>query len=312
MNQAKEKYIIIIAGPTAVGKTALALDLATKYNAEVFSADSRQVYREMSIGTAKPSDEELTAIKHHFINNRSIHEGYSVGDYHNEITESLATYFETHDVAILTGGTGMYIHAIRAGLNSYPTVSAEIIFDLEETLKVHGIEILQKELEQTDPEYYQKVDLQNPARLIRALSVIHETGETFTSFQQQEKHGLPYQMIPILLTRDREELYERIDLRVHQMMKNGLLAEAKGLYEHRELKSLQTVGYSELMRHLRGEIDIVAAVELIQRHSRRYAKRQMTWFRKYGEWHSYHPDNTVEIISFIKTQITTTNDDLEN
>ena len=312
MNQAKEKYIIIIAGPTAVGKTALALQLASIYDAEIFSADSRQVYREMSIGTAKPSEEELSKVKHHFINNRSIHEGYSVGDYHNEITEALSEYFETNDVAILTGGTGMYIHAIREGLNSYPTVSEEIVVDLEETLKVHGIEILQKELEQTDPEYHSKVDLQNPARLIRALSVIHETGETFTSFQQKEKHGLPYQMVPILLLRDREELYERIDQRVHSMMKEGLLAEAKRLFEHRELKSLQTVGYSELMRHLRGEIDIVAAVELIQRHSRRYAKRQMTWFRKYGQWHSFHPDDTSEIFNLIKTKITLSNGNMEN
>ena len=303
MSQAKEKYIIIIAGPTAVGKTELALELAKRYDSEIFSADSRQVYREMSIGTAKPSMEELSKIKHHFINNRSIHEGYSVGDYHNEITKAFASYFESKDVAILTGGTGMYIHAIREGLNSYPSVSEEIVNDLEVTLKVHGIGILQQELEQTDPEYYSKVDQQNPARLIRALSVIHETGETFTSFQQKEKHGLPYHMVPILLKRDREELYERINIRVHQMMKKGLLKEAQSLFEYRELKSLQTVGYSELMRHLRGEIDIVAAVELIQRHSRRYAKRQMTWFRKYGQWNEYHPDDSEEIINFLHTQI---------
>ena len=303
MNQDKEKYIIIIAGPTAVGKTALSFELADKYNAEIFSADSRQVYREMSIGTAKPNDEELAKVKHHFINNRSIHEGYSVGDYHNEITKALGDYFETHDVAILTGGTGMYIHAIRAGLNSYPSVSDEIVTDLEETLRIGGIEMLQRELEETDPEYYSKVDIQNPARLVRALSVIHETGETFTSFQQQEKHGLPYKMIPILLNREREELYQRINDRVHIMMKNGLLSEARALYEYRDLKSLQTVGYNELMRYISGDIDIVAAVELIQRHSRRYAKRQLTWFRKYGDWHSFHPDERESIIQLIDKSI---------
>ncbi len=303
MKQDKEKYIIIIAGPTAVGKTDLSFALATKYNAEIFSADSRQVYKEMSIGTAKPSETELANIPHHFINNRSVHDGYSVGDYHKEITESLASYFETHDVAILTGGTGMYIHAVRAGLNSYPTVSEEIVTDLEETLRIGGIEMLQQELEETDPEYYAKVDIHNPARLVRALSVIHETGETFTSFQQQEKHGLPYKMIPILLTRDREELYERINDRVHIMMKNGLLGEARKLYEHKDLKSLQTVGYNELMRHISGDIDIVAAVELIQRHTRRYAKRQMTWFRKYGDWHSFHPDDQASIIALVDQSI---------
>ncbi len=303
MSQDKEKYIIIIAGPTAVGKTALSFELATKYNAEIFSADSRQIYREMSVGTAKPNKEELTKIKHHFIDNRSIHDGYSVGDYHNEITEALATYFESHDVAVLTGGTGMYIHAIRAGLNSYPSVSEEIVTDLEETLRIGGIEMLQHELEETDPEYYAKVDIHNPARLVRALSVIHETGETFTSFQQQEKHGLPYNMIPILLNREREELYERINDRVHTMMRSGLLAEARSLYDHRDLKSLQTVGYNELMRHISGDIDIVAAVELIQRHTRRYAKRQMTWFRKYGDWNSFHPDHQEDIVAFVDQSI---------
>jgi len=252
LSQDKEKYIIIIAGPTSVGKTALSLELATKYDAEIFSADSRQVYKEMTIGTAKPSEEELAAVKHHFINNRSIHEGYSVGDYHNEIITALAKYFETKDVAILAGGTGMYIHAVRAGLNSYPNVSDEIVHNLEETLRIGGIEMLQRELEESDPEYYAKVDINNPVRLVRALSVIHETGETFTSFQQQEKHGLPYNMIPILLTRERAELYERINEKVHLMMKAGWLAEARSLYDHRQLKSLQTVGYNELMRHISG------------------------------------------------------------
>ena len=304
MSQDKEKYIIIIAGPTAVGKTALSFALAAKYNAEIFSADSRQVYKEMSIGTAKPTESELAETKHHFINNRSIHDGYSVGDYHKEITQALAIYFESHDVAILTGGTGMYIHAVRAGLNSYPTVSEEIVHNLEETLRIGGIEMLQHELEEYDPEYHAKVDLHNPARLVRALSVIHETGETFTSFQQQEKHGLPYTMIPILLERDREELYERINDRVHIMMKSGLLAEARKLYDHRDLKSLQTVGYNELMRNISGDIDIVAAVELIQRHTRRYAKRQMTWFRKYGEWHYFHPDDQEAIIELVDHSMT--------
>jgi len=263
LSQDKEKYIIIIAGPTSVGKTALSLELATKYDAEIFSADSRQVYKEMTIGTAKPSEEELAAVKHHFINNRSIHEGYSVGDYHNEIITALAKYFETKDVAILAGGTGMYIHAVRAGLNSYPNVSDEIVHNLEETLRIGGIEMLQRELEESDPEYYAKVDINNPVRLVRALSVIHETGETFTSFQQQEKHGLPYNMIPILLTRERAELYERINEKVHLMMKAGWLAEARSLYDHRQLKSLQTVGYNELMRHISGEIDIVICMSLI-------------------------------------------------
>lgn len=304
MNQGKEKYIIIIAGPTSVGKTALSFELAAKYNAEIFSADSRQVYREMSIGTAKPNADELTMVKHHFINNRTIHEGYSVGDYHKEITEALASYFETHNVAILVGGTGMYIHAVRAGLNSYPSVSEDIVHNLEETLRIGGIHMLQQELEESDPQYYAKVDINNPARLVRALSVIHETGETFTSFQQQEKTGLPYKMIPILLLRNREELYERINTKVHKMMKEGWLSEARTLYNHRELKSLQTVGYNELMRHITGEIDIITAVELIQRATRRYAKRQMTWFRKYGEWQKFHPDEQKNIIELIDKEIT--------
>ena len=301
----REKFIIIVAGATAVGKTQLSFDLAEEYGAEIFSADSRQVYREMTIGTAKPTTVELERVQHHFINNRSIEEGYNVGDYYRELSASLVKYFETHNVAILTGGTGMYIHAAINGLNDYPTVADEIIEDLEATLAVGGIEILQQELHQTDPEYYAQVDIKNPMRLIRALSVIHETGETFSSFRQKITKGLPYTMLPVILQRDREELYERINHRVHLMLRSGLVQEVRSLIPHRELRALKTVGYQEMMRHVTGDIDIVAAVELIQRNSRRYAKRQMTWFRKY-DWEVFHPEESEKIIKYLHSQIKNT------
>lgn len=299
----QEKFVVIIAGPTAIGKTRLSIEVAKRLDAEIFSADSRQIYHEMTIGTAKPTPEEMAEVKHHFIGHRSIHQGYSVGDYQREMMEVLPTYFENHNVAILTGGSGMYIHALTDGLNTYPDVSPEVIESLEMTLKVGGLEMLQRELQESDPEYYDKVDINNPMRVIRALSVIHESGETFSSFQQAEKETLPYTFVPILLERDREELYDRINDRVDIMMKSGLLKEAKSLHQYQDLKSLNTVGYQELFRYIDGEIDIVTAVELIQRNSRRYAKRQLTWFRKHANWNTFHPDEIEKIITYIYTQV---------
>lgn len=303
LDKDQAKYVIIVTGPTAVGKTELSIALAEKYGAEIFSCDSRQLYHEMNIGTAKPTTEELARVNHHFVNHRSIHNGYSVGDYYREMQVLLETYFQTHDVAIMTGGTGMYIHAITDGLHDYPEVSPEVIQGLEETLEAGGIEYLQQELKEVDPEYYEKVDIQNPMRLIRALSVIHESGETFTSFQQQQKAGLPYTFIPVLLTRDRDELYERINMRVELMMQEGLVAEAKSLYPYQDLKSLNTVGYNELFMYFQGIVDMVTAIDLIKRNSRRYAKRQMTWFRKYGDWASFHPDDKAKIETYIDEQL---------
>lgn len=298
----KDKYVVIITGPTAVGKSALCLQLAQELDAEIFSADSRQVYKEMSIGTAVPSSAELAEVKHHFIQHRSIEDGYSVGDYFREMEDMLSTYFETKDIAIVTGGTGLYINALMKGLNDFPEVAPEIVAELEMIYQRHGIEPLQEELAQEDPTYYANVDQQNHTRLIRALSIIRASGEPYSSFIADESKGLPYTFVPVLLERDREQLYERINERVLQMMKQGLLQEAKSLYPKRDLKALQTVGYSEIFEHLDGLYDIVAAVELIQRNTRRYAKRQLTWNRK-QDWPRYHPEQQEEILNRIRDQI---------
>ena len=300
----KAKFLITIAGPTAVGKTDLTLLLAKKYDSHIFSADSRQLYHELNIGTAKPTKEELDLTAHHFINHVSIHQEYSVGKYETEISGLFDKYFDSHSIGILTGGTGMYIKAALEGLDHFPDVDESIKNHYEKNLEEKGLEDLQYELKVKDPEYANQVDLSNSRRLIRALSVIKTSGNTFSSYlNKKEKKSLPFQEINICLTRKREELYSRINERVDIMMDRGLLEEVKALEEWQNLKSLQTVGYSELFKHLNEEISLSSAIELIKRNSRRYAKRQMTWFRNQGKW-VYRDANDIEsIMDFINLKI---------
>ncbi len=296
--------MITIAGPTAVGKTKLTLELAQKYQSHIFSADSRQLYKELNIGTAKPDVEELKLARHYFINHISIQEDYNVSKYEAEINELFKSYFSSHDIGILSGGTGMYIKAALEGLDHFPEVAENIYTDYENQLNELGIEYLQQELKQKDPEYAENVDLANSRRLVRALSVIEASGKTFSSFlNQKEQKILPFQEIKICLTRDRNDLYDRINIRVDHMMDAGLLDEVKGLVEWQNLKSMQTVGYSELFQYLNGEVSLPRAIELIKRNSRRYAKRQMTWFRNQGEWTYIDADDIDSILKFIDLKI---------
>jgi tRNA dimethylallyltransferase len=278
-----DKYLIVIAGPTASGKTALSIELAKHFNAEIISADARQFFKEMNIGTAKPTKQELSQIKHHFINSHSIHEAYSVGDYEKDVINFLDDYFKEKDIAIMVGGSGMYIRAVCEGVDKYPEVPQEIRFELQDQYQKQGIEFLQKELEICDPEYYKKVDLQNPHRLIRALEVFRASGQAFSSFQKNGKTERPFKIIKIGLNWEREKLYERINLRVDQMMENGLEEEAKSLFEFKHLNALQTVGYQELFSYFENKISREEAINLIKQNTRNYAKRQMTWFRKEKE-----------------------------
>lgn len=292
--------MITIAGPTAVGKTSLTLQLAKKYDSHIFSADSRQLYKELNIGTAKPENDELHEVKHHFINHVSIHDDYHAGKYESEIDALFDTYFHSHDIGILAGGTGMYIKAALEGLDYFPEVVPDIKTTYEDKLEQEGLTPLQSELKERDPEYYKTVDLSNSRRLIRALSVIESSGLPFSSFLNQKKEKqLLFTPINICLVRDRKILYERINARVDQMMENGLLEEVENLQEWQHLKSLQTVGYSELFKHLNGEISLKQAIELIKRNTRRYAKRQMTWFRNQGHWTHIDVDDSKSIIDFI-------------
>lgn len=298
------KFIIIIAGPTAVGKTKISIDLAKHYQSEIFSADSRQIYREMNIGTAKPSSAELTQIKHHFIDTIHIHDDYSVGHYYADIRNAFESYFVNKDILIVTGGTGLYLKTIMEGLDDFPEVPIEVYNKLQEAFEYNGIEWLQMQLKSLDPYYYERVDIQNPRRLMRALAVIKVSGKPFSDYISNKKiNKLPYNIIEILLELPREMLYERINQRVDIMFDDGLEAEAKWLYPYKDLRALQTVGYQELFQYFEGLISLEQAKDLIKQNSRRYAKRQMTWFRKYGQWQVFNPNQLDEIVNYIDYQI---------
>lgn len=303
MNKEKKnsKYLITITGPTAVGKTATTINLAQYFGAEIFSADSRQIYKEMSIGTAKPSELELSKATHHFIDHVSVTEHYNAGKYERDFNEKIANYFSKNNIAILTGGTGMYIRAAIEGLDHFPDISEAIRNKYETIASQDGLEKLQKLIQELDPEYAEVVDINNARRLTRALEVIETSGQTFTSFLNQKKERKStYTPIKICLTRDRTELYDRINRRVDQMMDKGQLEEVKRLLPYKDMKSMQTVGYAELFRHLDGELSLEEALELFKRNSRRYAKRQMTWFRNQGEWEMIHADDYESILNYIQ------------
>jgi tRNA dimethylallyltransferase len=294
------KILIIIAGPTAVGKSNLALYLAKLYNTEIFSADSRQVYKELSIGTAKPSDRELAIIKHHFINHISIADSYNVGMYEKQIGIALENYFIHNDVAIVCGGTGLYLRALLEGLDDFPDVPISIVEKLNLNYLEYGIVHLQEALKHLDPAYYASVDKSNPRRLIRALSIIESSGKSFSSHLSQRKTKvLPYETKPILIEKPRNELYNAINNRVDQMITQGLEAEVLNLIQYKELQALKTVGYQEWFDYFNGETERSTVIEKIKQNSRRYAKRQMTWFNKYGEWTRFNPNQLEQIISFL-------------
>lgn len=298
-----KKYLIIVSGPTAVGKTTLALQLAQALETEIISADSRQFYRETEIGTAKPNDQELAKVKHYFINDLSIHDSYSVGDFERDALKLLKPLFEKHQTIICVGGSGLFIRALCEGLDEYPAVSEKIIEDIEKLYQQDGIEALQNLLKKVDPDYYAQVDLKNPRRLIRALSVFQASGQAFSSFQKKAKPARFFTPIYIKLDMPRPDLYERINQRVDQMMEGGLLEEAKQLLPFRHLNALQTVGYQELFDYLEEKTDLATAIELIKRNTRRYAKRQETWFRKEEHWSIFRPEDLEAILTHIRNKI---------
>ncbi|MCH2021040.1 MAG: tRNA (adenosine(37)-N6)-dimethylallyltransferase MiaA [Saprospiraceae bacterium] len=275
-----QKYLIIVAGPTASGKTALSVDFALHFEAEIISCDSRQFYREMNIGTAKPEEKVLASVKHHFVDCMSIENQYNVGHFEREAIAFLDEYFLQKDIAIMVGGTGLYISAICNGVDDFPEVDQSIRHELTYEMQNEGIEKLLKELKQLDPNYYKKVDLNNPHRIIRALEICRGTGKPFSSFQNKKIVHRPFNVIKVGIKWERQVLYERINRRVDLMMDAGLLQEVKSLYSKRHLNALQTVGYREFFDHFDGKTTLEQAIELVKRNTRRYAKRQMTWFRK--------------------------------
>lgn len=276
----KEKKLLVVAGPTASGKTALSIQLAQYFNAEIFSCDSRQFFAEMSIGTAKPDAAELGAAKHHFIGHLSIHQTYNAGDFEREALAAFDGYFNHQSLAIMTGGSGLYIKAVCEGVDYFPETPSNIRTTLKNLFEQQGIKVLQQELQAADPDYYNTVDIHNPQRIIRALEVYRSTGLPYSSFLGKNKVRRPFNIKTIGIDWPREQLYERINRRVDIMMQQGLLDEVQQLFPHRHLNALQTVGYRELFEYMEGKHSLDRAVELIKRNTRRYAKRQMTWFRK--------------------------------
>ena len=298
-----KKTLIIIVGPTAVGKTDLCVKIAKLFNTDVVSADSRQFYRELAIGTAKPTVEEMDGVKHHFVDSHSIRDYYSVGDFERDCLKVLEDIFREKDVAILTGGSGMFIKMITDGIDEMPEADLYLRKQLGERLNNEGLEVLTNELKQLDPSYYEQVDIQNTQRILRALEVCIATGQPFSSFRKNQKVVRPFEMIKIALERPREELYARINKRMDIMLENGLETEAKSVMDFREHYALRTVGYREIYEHLDGDYDHDEMVRLLKRNSRRYAKRQLTWFKNQDEFHWFDAKNEDKIIEFIKSQL---------
>ena len=274
------KTLISIVGPTAIGKTALSIQLAQCFNCEIISSDSRQFFKEMSIGTAVPTKEELSTVKHHFIQNRSIFEGYSVGQFERDALIKLDELFKDNNYVVMVGGSGLYVDAVLKGLDYFPDVNPEIRAKLNERLKSEGIESLQNQLKELDIESYNTIEIQNPHRLVRALEICLGTEKPYSFFKNKPKEPRVFTPIKIGLTADREILYNRINQRVDIMMNDGLLDEARELHKHKDLNALQTVGYRELFNYFNGNIDLEFAISEIKKNTRRFAKRQGTWFRK--------------------------------
>jgi tRNA dimethylallyltransferase len=274
------KTCIVICGPTASGKTAAAIALAKKYQTAIISADSRQCFKELNIGVAKPSNAELHAVQHYFINSHSITEDVNAGSFERYALETLHSIFKENDVAIVCGGTGLYINALYQGQDLIPAIDAELRKNILDLYNANGIEWLQKELTQKDSDFAQVGEMQNPQRMLRALEVVMQTGNSILFYQKGAKKQRDFNIIKLAINIDRETLYEHINHRVDVMMENGLLDEAKGLAAFKHLNALQTVGYTELFAYLDGECDLKTAVDKIKQHTRNYAKRQLTWFKK--------------------------------
>ncbi|NLN32922.1 MAG: tRNA (adenosine(37)-N6)-dimethylallyltransferase MiaA [Flavobacteriaceae bacterium] len=293
------RNLIIITGPTAIGKTGLAVFIAKFLKTEIISFDSRQFYKEMKIGTAVPTDEERAEVPHHFIQNLSIHQDYTVGDFEKDALQKLEELFQKHDTVVMVGGSGMFEKAVTEGLDEFPEIDKSIREELNQEFENQGIEPLQNELQQVDPEYFEQVDINNPVRIIRALEIYRGSGKPFSSFRKKQTAPRNFNLIKIGLELPREEIYERINRRVDLMMEEGLLEEVQSLYEFKHLNSLQTVGYKEIFDYLDGKIELDFAVEEIKKNTRRYAKRQLTWYRKDENIKWFSPFEKEEILDYI-------------
>ena len=309
-----KKTLIVLIGPTGVGKTDLSIKIAEKYGSPIISADSRQLYSDLKIGTAAPTEEYLKRVKHYFVGTLKLTDYYSAAQYESEAISLLEELFKSNNTILLTGGSMMYIDAICKGIDDIPTVDSETRQMMMEKYEKEGLDRLCAELKLLDPEYYSTVDLKNPKRVIHALEICYMTGKTYTSFRTGNKKQRPFDIIKIGLCRDREELYERINKRVDIMIKEGLVDEVKSVYEYRKLNSLNTVGYKEIIQYLEGNCTLEFAIEKIKQNSRIYSRKQMTWFKRDNDitWFHpdkenditwFHPDKEEEIMEFIESKL---------
>ncbi|MGA9650087.1 tRNA (adenosine(37)-N6)-dimethylallyltransferase MiaA [Pedobacter sp.] len=301
----KSKTLVVIVGPTAIGKTALAIEVAKYFNTEIISADSRQFYREMEIGTAKPNAKELLAAKHHFINSHSVNELFSTGDFELEALKTIEQIFEQHDVAIMVGGSGLYINAVVNGLDEMPEINLQIREKLNLQFEEEGISAIQNQLKEYDPEYFEKVDQNNPQRMIRGLEVFLSTGQKLSSMLSATKKQRPFEIIKIGLNTDRAKLYGQINNRVDKMVENGLVEEVRSLIFFRKNNALNTVGYSEIFDYFDETISLNDAISAIKQNTRRFAKRQLTWFRRDEEINWFEPNQTEQVLNLIAKNLKT-------
>lgn len=297
-----KKTLIVLIGPTGVGKTDLSIKIAEKYGSPIISADSRQLYSDLKIGTAAPTEEYLKRVKHYFVGTLKLTDYYSAAQYESEVISLLEELFKSNDTILLTGGSMMYIDAICKGIDDIPTVDNETRQMMMEKYEKEGLERLCAELKLLDPEYYSIVDLKNPKRVIHALEICYMTGKTYTSFRTGNRKQRPFDIIKIGLCRDREELYDRINKRVDIMINDGLVDEVKSVYRYKDLNSLNTVGYKEIIQYLEGNCTLEFAIEKIKQNSRIYSRKQMTWFKRDNEIIWFHPDREDEIMEYIEVE----------
>lgn len=297
-----KKTLIVLIGPTGVGKTDLSIKISEKYGSPIISADSRQLYSDLKIGTAAPTEEYLKRVKHYFVGTLKLTDYYSAAQYESEVISLLEELFKSNDTILLTGGSMMYIDAICKGIDDIPTVDNETRQMMMEKYEKEGLERLCAELKLLDPEYYSIVDLKNPKRVIHALEICYMTGKTYTSFRTGNRKQRPFDIIKIGLCRDREELYDRINKRVDIMINDGLVDEVKSVYQYKNLNSLNTVGYKEIIQYLEGNCTLEFAIEKIKQNSRIYSRKQMTWFKRDNEIIWFHPDREDEIMEYIEAE----------
>jgi tRNA dimethylallyltransferase len=297
------KILVVLAGPTSVGKTSCGIELASHWGTEIISADSRQIYRETTIGTAVPSREELSRVKHHFIQSVSVRERYNASIYEIQVLKQLEKLFRVHDLVLMVGGSGLYIDAVCQGIDELPAIEQDLRDELLERYRKEGLEPLTMQLQQLDPVSFEKVDLRNPMRVLKALEVSIQTGQPYSSFLMDEKKERPFRILRMALDTDRELLYRRINNRVDQMMAAGLLEEVEQLQHLKGYTAMKTVGYRELFRVLDGELSLGEGVDLIKRNTRKFARTQLTWFRKENRYQWFHAGQDREMIDWVESQV---------